>query len=498
MVNLQGRFNEVLGTIAAVVADEFPKTRTSLDIRDEGSRELIASLLENVLIGKTGEDLRKYLHDSPEGEANRREEPEPEPEPRPDPSAPRVVFPVRPDGTRAWMDGRGGRPLLLSSYFTALYWAKHDRARLTKTLDLLKSWGCDGIRYFVSVATDYWDGRRILPVDGRRGGAWPDFNEAHDFLLKSLRERGMCAHITAGDGKEFHHEEQIMAKAAEVARHYTDVLCMVDWNEAWQNCRDGENPQYVRKLIQPIIDLGIPWATSAHPRGDDKKYLDLMTKTVGAPICTIHGPGGTTAMVRHIFNHRLEGARDEYGLWQGEPRGPGEDVSAGRVDHTGWIVLAAAMSAATGQGYVLHHSRGIRDRDDDAPWEHFAPYFQRSRRVLDHFPRRNPIAWGHGGRGGSHPEAVLVSTRPDGAFHEDKPGIMSQFHRIDVARLDDGRRIVIPYGGVTGLPRLARAIKSWRGKVVDTHGNIVQEVVLNPGDTWTAPGGDDGYILIPH
>lgn len=482
----------VAKTIEAVVREEYPVTRPN-----GPDAELMGNLMHHAReSGADVQALRNVLRQSPEWQDNHKA---PAPPPSPPSDAPRLALPFRNDGTRGWYDQNGGRPLLFSSYFTALYWARNDRDRLRRTLDLLHSWGCDGIRYFVSVATDYWDGRRIRPVDGRRGGAWGDFNDAHNYLLNELRQRGMGAHVTAGDGKEFHDEKAIMRKAAEVIRHYTDVVGMVDWNEAWQNCRDGENPRYVRELLEPLISLGIPWATSAHPKGDDKKYMDLMTKTVGAPICTLHGPGGTTHMVRHIFNHRFEGARNEYGLWQGEPRGPGEDVSAGRVDHTGWIVLAAAMSAMTGQGYVLHHSRGIRDRDDDVPWEHFAPYFQRARRVLDHFPRHNPIAWGHGGRGGSHPEALLASTRGDGAFHED-PGVPKngsrQFHRCDVSRLDNGQRIILAYGGVPSEEREAKAVRSFSGKVIDTHGNEVQRVSLNRGDIWRAPGGEDGYVII--
>jgi hypothetical protein len=453
-------------------------------------------------------------------------EPEPEPEPWWPPEFDREL-PFRMDGTTGWRDVHGPRPLLGASWFPALYFAKHDRARAEQTLDMFQGWGVEVLRVFIAVGgwESFWGGREIVPVrmtqlrDDRSVARvfepWSDWDEHFRWLLEACRQRKMGLFLTAGDLQMFENEHEVYRRAARVIREggYQDVVTFVDVNEAWQNSRvQDDDPAYFASLVKPIADLGIPWTTSAHsgqatksnPEGwqsEDGRAILYMSQRVGAPVATIHGTGGTTLMIRRTFNVRFEGAEHHVGLVQGEPRGPGRDVSAGRVDAQGWIAVHAAVSGMTGQIYILHASRGIRDLaphepNGDDPWEVFAPYFHRARAMMDRLPNASLVAWGHGGRCGTHAEALLTSTRADCMFHEDAIGVTEQFHRIDHARYADGRRAILLYGGATNAPRRAKAIRAFNGRVINTFGMDLGPVTLAPGDIWTAPGGEDGYLLV--
>src|SRR5690606_24902643 len=130
-----------------------------------------------------------------------------------------------------------------------------------------------------------------------------------------------------------------------------------------------------------------------------------------------------------------------------------------RVDAQGWVALAGTVSGLTGQMYILHTSRGIRDfapgePNGDDPWSVFEPYFVRTKAMMDALPKGvSLVASGPGGRCGGHPEAVGGSARGDCPFHEDAAGVTGQFHRADEARYADGRRVVLLYGALANAPR---------------------------------------------
>lgn len=435
--------------------------------------------------------------------------------PEPD-RAYQVRLPIRPDGTRGWRDANGPMPVMGASWFPALFFAKHDKVRASETLDMWQQLGVDTLRVFLAVGgwESFWAGREIVPVrldqrlinNGvRTFQPWPTWDADFRWLLEESRKRRIALFVTAGDLQMFECERCVYERAARVIQQggYHDVVAFVDVNESWQNTRAGRSDaRDVARIVEPLAQIGIPWATSAYDgEAELPAHLYAMSLDIGHNLATLHGAGGTTMMVRRIFNLRIDGVGTRLGLVQGEPRGPGRDVSAGRVNETGWIVLAATASAMTGQMYILHTSRGIRDLapgepNGDEPWTAFYPYFTRSRRLLDRLPRSTPQEWGHGGRCGTNPLAVLASTRSDCAFHEDADGVTGQFHRIDVARYANGMRAVMAYGGITSQPRAARVVRRCDGAVYDTHGREVQRVSLSPGQTWTAPGGEDGYVLL--
>lgn len=448
-----------------------------------------------------------------------------EPEPGPDPDrAYRVQLPIRPDGKTGWRDANGPLPVLGASWFPALYFAHHDRPRASETLDMFQRHGVDLLRVFIGVGgwESFWKGREVVPVGMnqiREGGGgttrfepWPEWDDDFRWLLDECRRRNIALFLTAGDLQTFDNERAVYERAARViaAGGYQDVIAFVDVNEGWQNTRArSDDPGYFKNLVAPIAALGIPWATSSHSGfgipTEGREALRMMSVGVGAPAGTVHGTGGTTIMIRRAFNVRFEGWASDVNGVQGEPRGPGRDVSAGRVDRPDWIALAAGVSGMTGQMYVLHTSRGIRDLapgepNGDEPWSAFDEYFQRSRRLLDKLPRSTIAAWGHGGRCGTHAEAVLASTRADCAFHEDAPGVTGQFHRADVVRYRDSgsglTHAVIVYGGDQNAPRSAKAVRNFTGTAFDSRGNDVGAFDIRAGQTWSAPSSDAGFILV--
>lgn len=444
------------------------------------------------------------------------------PEPEQPDRAYDVALPLRPDGRTGWRDANGPMPVLGASWFPAIYFAHTDRGRAIETLDMFERHGVDLLRVFIGVGgwESFWKGREVVPVrmtqqlvngGTRTFDAWPSWDDDFRWLLDECRKRNIALFLTAGDLQMFEGERAVYERAARVIASggYQDVVAFVDVNEGWQNTRvKDDDPKAFAALVKPIADLGIPWATSSHSGfgtpTEGPEALRMMSVAVGAPCGTVHGTGGTTIMIRRAFNVRFEGWRTDVCGMQGEPRGPGRDVSAGQVNMPDWIALGATISGMTGQAYVLHTSRGIRDLapgepNGDVPWSDFDDYFKRSRALLDRLPRLTIAAWGHGGRCGSHAEAVLASTRSDCAFAEDAPGVTGQFHRADVVRYSGGSEVthaVMVYGGNQGATRQAKAVVNFRGTAYDTRGAEVGTFDLKKGDLWTAPGGDAGYTLV--
>jgi hypothetical protein len=401
-----------------------------------------------------------------------------------------LAYPVR-ASFHGWADANGPRPLLGCSFFPALYFEKHDPGHVDYVLDLLVAAGIPIVRAFAGVGGavgwgrhlgDGWRGREVVPVrlkqsDGRVLEPWPDFEDVVRRFARKLRERGMGWDVTAGDLQAFASEEEVYVRTfnALASAGMLDVVVLAEVNEGWQNSRRGNNPSHFAKLVAPFAQAGIAWGTSAHPEGDAPGCFEFMGKgsDFRSLIQCIHGPGGTTMMVRHTFNDRFEGFGFEWGAARTEPRGPGPDVSAGQVNEGGWVALDAAMACMTGQLHIVHVSQGIRDLPSDHGWSAYLPYLQRAARLVARLPNAKLVACGHGGRGGNHPYAIGASTRPDGKFDEDA-GVPStgsrQFHRIDTAHYEDGTRAFIPYGGEG--ERELKMVADWTGTYFDSHGEV--------------------------
>lgn len=388
---------------------------------------------------------------------------------------PSLTLPVR-AGAHGWRDARGTRPILGASWFPALRILRDDPQRFAATLAKLQAWGVSVVRTFAFVAhPDYWEsrGRSVLATDTTDGRqAWPDYDTLVVTFAQALRDLGMAWFVTAGDLQYSRDPGGVYRRVIETLERagLLDVVAVGDVNEPWQNGTGGDdNPQLAARWLQPFAARGLAWSPGCSWQ-EDATYA----ARVNAPVETMHGPGNPhDLMVRHIYNHRHEGARWARALMQGEPRGPGRDVSAGRVDAQGWIALAAAMSAMTGQLYVLHTSRGIRDLDDDDPWETFAPYFQRSAAMLSHLPQSDVVLTAHGGRGGTADGALFASTRADGLFYGDATGVRDQFHRCDAVRFANGQRAALLYGGEGD--REARVVTSIHGVFINTRGDVVRQ-----------------------
>jgi hypothetical protein len=448
------------------------------------------------------QETEEYRNEWPTWEARPSEPGEPEPIP-PGALGRYALAGIVQATPRGWKDAAHTRPILGASWFPALRILRDDPARFTATLDRLQSWGVQMVRSFLFVTHPaYWPGREVLATDAvdpqtRReiGEAWPDFDRVLVAYASALGQRGMRAFLTAGDLQYSPAPAHVYARAHAALKGagLLHVVGFVDVNEPWQNGTGGDDPARGAAWLRPFAAEGIPWSPGAHSAGDED--LNAMWRPAGAPVETVHGPGGREHMVRHIFNHRFEGVGFAVALAQGEPRGPGADVSAGRVNETGWIALAGCMAGMTGQLYVLHCSRGIRDRDDDDPWESFAPYFLRTRAMLDRLPWARVAGTGHGGRGGTNVEALFASTRPDGAFHGDREGIVGEFHRCDSVRYESGEVAALLYGG-TGV-RSAKVVRPITGAFFDTHGREIRSVqLLNIGDVVTFENAGDGILFV--
>ena len=372
-----------------------------------------------------------------------------------------LTLPVR-RTNEGWKDATGHRSIVLCSFFPALYFEKHDPSHVDYVLDLMADNGINGIRGFCYVggATgwgthlgDGWRGREVLTANMTRGkerlAAWPDAKDVIIRLGEKLRNRGMVWDVTGGDLQTADTEEEpyrLVAQSLETAG-LLDVVCLAEVNEGWQNSRRGNDPQWFARLVSPFSGRGIPWGTSAHPEGYDRKMMEYMQ--LGGSVGIYHVASGTVTQVRHSFNirHDTEGVGFRMPLASTEHRGPGPDVSAGAVNDPDWIALVGAITVMSGQLFVLHVSQGIRDLPTDHGWPAYVPYMERTTKLARLIPRGHVTGIGHGGRGGTDPESIGASTRSDGAFYGDNPAATDQFERIDSAAFSTGESAAIFYGG---------------------------------------------------
>jgi hypothetical protein len=500
-------------TIDTLVREEFPRTRPN-----GPDRALFGMLMHHAREnGADADRLRQILRDSPEYADNQKpavdpEVPPPVQEPGPTGPVDRIQYPVVATA-HGWMDATGYRPIILQSFFPALYFEKHDPGRVDYVLGLLQADGINGIRGFGFVGGavgwgrhlgDGWRDREVLTVPMVRGNerlaAWPDAKDVVIRLARKLEARGMVWDLTQGDLQTVDGDEalvmQFIAQWLSEAG-LTHVLCLAETNEGWQNSRRGNDPAHFERLVKPLARLGVPWGTSAHPPIDGPGYNhDQMEKmAVPGSVACYHVTSGTETQVRHTFNvrHDGEGIGFRRAVASTEHRGPGPDVSSGAVNETGWVALVGVMAVMTGQLFVLHTSQGVRDLPTDHGWEAYRPYAQRLTAMARHIPRSKVVGIGHGGRGGVGQYSIFASTRADGAFAGDKPGVSGEFHRADSAAYADGQVAALLYGG-SGHRRIK--CDAIEGTFYDTHGNVYLSGRWPNGDVLDLSDPGDGLLFV--
>lgn len=304
-----------------------------------------------------------------------------------------------------------------------------------------------------------WAGAEVTPVaftaySGRRIPATPGYYEQLRDFISLLQRVGLAGFHSRGDlnGIPFDwvwaHTRNVAALYAE--RNAWSAVALAEANnENWQN--GGFTPEQLRQLVEPFKAHRVLTAHSTAEQGEEPAAITEIS--AGASIYTVHGlrVGTFSQLLEHIFSlGYFSRVPDWPGVprlgVQGEPSGPGEGVSVGRVNDRELLGLMAATSLISRQWWVYMSGHGVfwKGPIDSQPGFAVVP---RIRRAIADFAA-DVMSWGlyHGGR---H-EAALRS--PTG--YEGDPGNANGPARIFNAVRPDRRAVVAVVEGGHGAKQL--------------------------------------------
>jgi hypothetical protein len=306
-----------------------------------------------------------------------------------------VDQPVAPRSGRVRVQGYSlvddGGPFLGlgASYFTALWRAKNDRARLEADLEFLSRCGFNYYRMLSMVGHNAaWDGLEIAPVsfvsrDGKRVEAWPDYWQQLRELVDLAYDRyGLRTQITIfADAQlmpekeaRIEHMRKLLADVVPNREH--KIILLEVANEAWQNGFPGDEgvaqlrefAEYLntRTEIPVAVTSNHDWPALGSFKGFEQVY----------------GGGVADIATWHFSRDRRtdDGWAPVYDCWQlgerpgfppvssNEPIGPGSSVNTEQEPIR--LVMAAAFAySAKLPMYVFHSGAGVfgRTRLEDMP-----------------------------------------------------------------------------------------------------------------------------------
>jgi hypothetical protein len=276
-----------------------------------------------------------------------------------------------------------------ASYFTALWRAKNDRARLEADLEFLSRNGFNYYRMLSMVGHhSAWDGLEIAPVsftnrDGKRVEAWPDYwqqlRELVDLAYDRYELRTQItifadAQLMPDKDERIEHMRKLLSDV--VAGREDKIILLEVANEAWQNGFPGD--EGVVQLREFAKYLGerteVPVAiTSNHDWPELGSFKGFEQ---------VYGSGVADIATWHFSRDRRteDGWKPVYDCWElglrpgfppvssNEPIGPGSSVNAEREPIR--LVMAAAFAyTAKLPMYVFHCEAGVfgKSRFQDMP-----------------------------------------------------------------------------------------------------------------------------------
>lgn len=233
---------------------------------------------------------------------------------------------------------------------------------------------CDTLGYY-----DYWEGREVNPHDFTAQGGYhvPATAQYWDKLSRFyqvLKDLKLKAHHSRGDLQMFGSRDRIREHIGQVCRlirdgGFQDVVELMEiCNETVFN--GVETPEDARYLAEQVYQ-DLPGTLVCHgaPGGTEEPDA-LRAWAEGADVGSVHGmrPGEFHDVLRHIFSCRREGFEESTVIIQGEPFGPGDDVSGtrhdgdelGRSDDVEFLCAAALISTLTGQRWCYMSGYGVR------------------------------------------------------------------------------------------------------------------------------------------
>jgi hypothetical protein len=412
-----------------------------------------------------------------------------------------AVGPTRLDG-RIWLRPDGTRYTPHATHFMEMFslWCRNRevcKAQITAIADISWSYGVRPVYRFLDTLGfyPYWRGREVSPIaftarDGYHVPATPRYYEQLQEMLAFIKSIGGAVRWSCGDTQMFGSGQQQIDRMLHDCDMNASILdavgeeVMETWEAGNETTLNGiETPSEARQYLQRfkarhpkvLCGLGAPLGT--------EESADLIVWAQGADYGAVHGyrPGNESmeefqTTLRHLFSVRREG----YGhnsptqpIVQGEPFGPGHDVSGGRTNNVEMLTLAAVLSHVTAQAWTYMSGHGVR-------WNgniHDQPGFREVLRATAQIPQ-GIYGW-HIYRGGN-PENPLAAVP---GYYGDA-GVSEGPHRVDGAT--DGHSFWnVVYGGKRRFRvRATRALEGviWNPATDDRKGfalNSGQEMELD-------------------
>jgi hypothetical protein len=299
-----------------------------------------------------------------------------------------------------------------ASYFTALWRAKHDRARLEADLEFLSRCRFNYYRMLSMVGHNAaWDGLEIAPVsftsrEGKRVEAWPDYwLQLRDLIDLAYDRYGLRTQITIfADAQlmpekeaRIEHMRKLLAEVVPGREH--KIILLEVANEAWQNGFPGdEGVLQLREFAKYLCDrTAIPVAiTSNHDWPELGSFRGFEQ---------VYAGGIADIATWHFSRDRRtnDGWAPVYDCWElgeragfppvssNEPIGPGSSVNTEQEPIR--LVMAAAFAySAKLPMYVFHSGAGVfgRTRFEDMPGiDRFGPLLRLLPPDLPNWERNN-------------------------------------------------------------------------------------------------------------
>jgi len=411
--------------------------------------------------------------------------------------------PVRVTG-HCLADDQGPFLALGASYFTALWRARNDPARLEQDLDFLSRQGFNYYRMLSMVGFHTaWDGLEIAPVSftnkgGKRVEAWPDYWQRLSSLIDLAYERHrLRTQITIFADAQLMPEkaarlEHLRRLLDEVVRGRERKIMLLEVaNEAWQNGFAGDDGVSQLREFAAYLNARteVPVAiTSNHAL---ENGFERLYENSAADLATWHfsrdrarDDGWAPVYDCWVFGER-EGFPP---VISNEPIGPGSSVDAEREPLR--LVMAAAFAyTAKLPAYVFHCEAGVfgRTRFQETP---AIRQFGQLLRIL---PPDLPNWTRNDGKEPAAPLTVFAAGRRDRYWPEVEERTDGCLRNIGSRK---GRRFIcVPIGILPG-GLLVEAREPLRFTARDPlTGRSVASVKLNQGERTRLPGAVAGLII---
>jgi hypothetical protein len=192
-----------------------------------------------------------------------------------------------------------------------------------------------------------------------------------------------------------------------------------------------------------------------------------------------HRTGAHDDIIRHIFSVMHEGMRGTgKAVWQGEPTGPGADVSVGTVNDVRTLVLMACMAVVTGQAWNYMSGFGVRWKGPLESQPGFREVPAAAARLEAFFPGFPGKRLNHGGTGREN----VIEVRRDSPGHVRCDQVFDSKKLIGVAYANKGTaRFFVNQGG--------------RFQVIDPkEWSVAGELTLSKGQELEVPA--EGRVIL--